>query len=157
MLLKNLFKFLFVEELAQLESCKNELEEARVNYNKLLNDYNTLAKSYNENVGKVIERVVEIPIIPRDFESKGEMQAWFNKNKIDELEYIPTTFDCENFSIETQKAALKDGFIVNMELDMTGSYYGNGKAHMLCGCRIGNMYYIIEPQNDRIVFETRLD
>ena len=78
-MLKTLFKFLFVEELAQLESCKNELEEARVNYNKLLNDYNTLAKSYNENVGKV------------------------------------------------------------------------------CGCRIGNMYYIIEPQNDRIVFETRLD
>lgn len=89
---KNLFKFLFVDELNELESCKDELEEARLNYNKLLKDYNSLAESYTENINK--ETIVEVPVIPRDFESKGEMQAWFNKNKIDQLKYIKQTHDC---------------------------------------------------------------
>lgn len=154
-MLKNLFKFLFVDELAQLESCEEELAECREVNIKLTKDYNAIAKSFNENVGK--EKIVEVPVIPKEFKSKGEMQAWFHKNKIDELEYDLENFDCDDFAIETQKAALNDGYIVNLELDMTGSYYNNGEAYMLCGCRIGNMYYIIEPQNDRIVYETRLD
>ena len=58
------------------------------------------------------------------------MQAWFNKDKTDELEYIKTIRDCEDVAYAAQQAALADGFIVNMELDMTGSYYGNGKARL---------------------------
>lgn len=146
--IKDLFKPFFTKELKRLESCENELLECRNNYNELLNTCNDKK-----------EVIVEIPIIPRDFENFEEMRIWFTKNQVDKLPYVKTSRDCDDFSILTQQDALKDGFIVNLELDMTGSYYGNGAAHMLCGCRIDNHYYIIEPQHPgcSVIYDTRLD
>lgn len=155
MFFKDLFKPLFETELNQLESCKTELMECQDDYCELFERYTALAKSYNENIGK--EKIVEVPVIPRDFNSFEELRLWLKDNSVSEKEYIPTTFDCEDFAALTQKQAFQDGYIINMELDWEGVYHGDGKPHMLCSTKIGNYFYIIEPQTDRIINTFPLD
>lgn len=141
-MLRRLFKLIFANEFKQLNSCKEELRQAR-----------EVLRAEPEYDGKVLT----VPVIQREFKSKEEMVSWLRGNHVDKNLYVPVILDCDDFANKLQLQALEDGFIVSMELDHKGMYQGNDKSHMVNGVKIGNMYYIIEPQTDEILYETGLD
>ena len=65
--LKSIFSFLFLDELQELESCKEEIEE--------LKKINELLKSNEPVVKKVITSI-------RPFNSKFELREWLINNNI---------------------------------------------------------------------------
>jgi outer membrane murein-binding lipoprotein Lpp len=85
---------------------------------------------------------------PRQFTSVEELKAWLASNDINEREYIPDTYDCDNFAQDLMKAALADGYLVSTEL---------WSCHMLNSTIIGNNIYTIEPMTDGVQFVGELD
>lgn len=85
---------------------------------------------------------------PRQFTSVEELKAWLASNDINEREYIPDTYDCDDFAQDLMKAALEDGYLVSTEL---------WSIHMLNSTIIGNDIYTIEPQTDAVQFVGELD
>lgn len=144
--LKSIFSFLFASELQELESCKDEIEELK----KINQD---LEYKLSEEK-KIVE--VEVPIVPKNFDSYHDMRQWLFTNPISEREYNTKTFNCADFATTTQLAALKDGYIINVELDIYGEYNDTNEKHMVCNCIIPNenMVYVIEPQDDSIVYRS---
>ena len=138
MSLKSLFSFLFSKELNELESCKEEIEEL-----KELNNKTTFETKY-------------IPI--KQFKTKHEFRDWLIKNNISSKEYIKTTYDCENFAIDTSFTAMTDGKWIFPVFDVSG-YFTPLKMHVLIGTVIDNVLYVVDPQdkNAQIIKEERLD
>jgi hypothetical protein len=85
---------------------------------------------------------------PRQFTSVDELKAWLAANDINEREYIPDIYDCDNFAQDLMIAALEDGYLVSTEL---------WSCHMLNSTIIGNDVYTIEPMTDGVQFVGELD
>jgi hypothetical protein len=85
---------------------------------------------------------------PRQFTSLEELKAWLASNDINEREYIPDTYDCDDFAQDLMIAALEDGYLVSTEL---------WSCHMLNSTIIGNNIYTIEPMTDGVQFVGELD
>jgi len=142
---KDFFSFLFTEELQELESCKEEIEELKQT-NKSL--------QYKSDTN---ECSIYIPI--SQFESKAELRNWLiNNNNISQREYILNEYDCENFALDTCRKANADGFELFPIFDVSG-YFTSLKRHVLVGAVIDNILYVSEPQDDsgQIISEERLD
>jgi hypothetical protein len=141
---KDFFSFLFIEELQELESCKEQIEELK-QINESLQCEN-ITSEYNNY----------IPI--SQFESKTELRNWLINNNISQREYISTDYDCEQFALDTCRAANADGFELFPIFDVSG-YFTSLKRHVLVGAVIDNILYVSEPQDDsgQIISEERLD
>ena len=87
---------------------------------------------------------------PVHFSSKQELVAWLAQDDTDSHEYIPDTFDCDDFALTLQQHALGDGYIISCE-------YVPEDDHMLNTAIIGNFGYKIEPQMDEVTFWFFLD
>jgi outer membrane murein-binding lipoprotein Lpp len=85
---------------------------------------------------------------PRQFTSVEELKAWLASNDINAREYIPDTYDCDDFARDLMIAALEDGYLVSTEL---------WSCHMLNSTIIGNDIYTIEPMTDGVQFVGELD
>lgn len=141
---KDLFRQFFIEELNELESCKQEIQELKRINEEL------------ENNKQIVE--IEKPIVLRHFKTYHEMRQWFFNNPISEREYQKKLFNCVDFANTVQRMAFDDGLIVNVELELNGEYTKSTQKHMVCNCLIPseNMVYVIEPQTDAIIFSNKI-
>ena len=85
---------------------------------------------------------------PRNFESLIELYNFLKEDDTDERQYVPVTFDCDDFAITLQQRALEKGYIMNAQ-------YTPG--HLSNLVVIGNSIYRVEPQNDKVFFLSSLD
>ena len=122
-------------------------------------------------VTKEVEVVVETPILLREFDSLDELKAWLDRDQTDGKHMIfswdggeisldgdsspnvwedPNFQDCDDYAVILQEAAAKDGYVVNVQLDIK-------KMHALNSVFIGNDIYFVEPQTDKVWFAYNRD
>lgn len=139
--LKSVFSFLYQDELQELESCKEEIEELK-----------KIIKLNDPNPEVILKEL-------KWFSSKSELRQWLFNNAISERQYKTTTYDCDDYATDLKLAAEEDGYRMDIQWDLSGRFdpTGKGQPHALNSTRIGNTVYIIEPQTDAIVYEGRID
>ena len=97
-----------------------------------------------ESVRVVVREVVKTVYADRDefreFEDIEDLRFWLNRTGINQREYIPDEYDCEDFAIDLAKMALKDGYWVGLVDD---------GEHIYNFTIIGNRIYWIEPQSNQ--------
>ena len=95
------------------------------------------------------ETIVYTTSMPVDFESYSELKKFIDEDEINWKPYVVNDYDCDDFSRELQKAALKKGKILNVQFqDADGD---SNYEHALNSAIIGNDVYIIEPQTDGVI------
>lgn len=84
------------------------------------------------------------PVYPddyREFASQEELSRWQLKNYLGEVD----GWNCVDYAKELQKIALKDGYIMSIELIDND---GNKEIdHAICSTWIGDECYFLEPQS----------
>jgi len=138
---RDLFRPLFADEIAAAEQEAISLQQQ-------------LAAKQQANP-QVIETVVYREA--REFASYEELRLWLRDNSISEREYHFPDQDCDDFARQTQAAALKDGYLVNVEYDPSGYYHKDGKSHMVCTAVIDDHLFIFDPQTDTMLMDGPLD
>ena len=87
---------------------------------------------------------------PRHFSSLEELKTWLANDNTNESLYSPDNFSCIDFALTLQKCALADGYILSTEVLPVGAHWVNAAV-------IGDSVYYIEPQEDRIILEKKLE
>jgi len=105
----------------------------------------------------VKEVTIEKPIEQSEFSSITELEKWLAKDnteksvffftKDDGNEVSSDEYDCDDYALELQKRALKDGYLMS-----TTIIEKENQLHMINLVTIGNEVYYIEPQTDEIWF-----
>ena len=124
-------------------------------------------------VEKVIVKSIEISRPLRHFQDLDELEQWLGNevSKItlevvdDETDERIITFDCDDYAIELQEGALRDGYLMSFEVIRPVEYNALFKQHQLPkdaihainSVIIGNEIYYAEPQNHEIVLVAYLD
>lgn len=142
--LRDLFEPLFRDELDEAYS---QVDFYRKRCSALEEELSSLEEPEPITVTKSLEW----------FESKSELRQWLFDNPISERHYQTTSYDCDDFATDLKIAAEQAGYRIDIQWDLSGQFSANGEPHALNSTRIGNTVYIIEPQNDTIVFEGRID
>ncbi len=75
------------------------------------------------------------------FSSEAEIREYVKSTGISQREYVPTTYDCDDFAIDLVVQAYKDKRMIGL-----WGYSG----HLKCFAIEGNNIYGVEPQNNRI-------
>jgi len=114
------------------------------------------------------EIIKEKPVALKDFTSLQELQSWLAKDYTDGVHLIcppsgsinlttdvstykdPRYNKCDDYAYELQQAAMRDGYLISIELDEINN-------HALNLVFIGNDIYFIEPQTDKIWLECSRD
>jgi hypothetical protein len=89
----------------------------------------------------------------RDFRNEDELRLWLSQDGTDSNEYVTNLFDCDDFSRMLQARAYEDGYAISIALVTQG----DGDWHFINGCFIGNKFYYIDPQKDRIWMRCQID
>jgi hypothetical protein len=114
---------------------------------------------------KEVEKIVEVEKKiysrdSRDWESISEFMGWLENLQSRTLVYPDA--DCDDFAMNVQRAALKDGYMVSCQLvvdgmlwdrhvsDTRGGHFGNLVV-------IKNDVYYLEPQNDSLIWLSYVD
>lgn len=127
-------------------------------------DYQTISRVIERvvyepvEVEKVIVEQVEVSKELHYFESLDELEQWLSGISI-------FASDCDDFAIELQRKALKDGYILSFEVIYPSEYNSlfkqkrlpSGIVHAINLTVIGNEVYYIEPQTHEIAFAAYLD
>jgi len=103
----------------------------------------------------VITEYIYGNIFPRQFESIEHFKQWY-----EEQGFIPLTIhtpdaDCNTSSVDLQRVALTQGYMVSQALTLNGIYFGK-KVTDVMGGHAGNMikiddaYYFVESQPDNL-------
>jgi len=66
------------------------------------------------------------------------------------MEYSSDEFNCINFALMLQQRALDSGYILSTEVLPVAAHWVNIAV-------IGDRIYVIEPQDDRIILEKRIN
>lgn len=118
-------------------------------------EYKTKTVYYPVEVVKVKE--VEIPQQLRQFNDLEELVAWLDGVNI-------WASDCDDFALELQGRALRDGYIISFEViypnEFNRLFSQKLKAdtiHAINLVVIGNEVYYIDPQAKEIAFAIYLD
>lgn len=132
-----------------------QLKTDNVNLANNLESANSQIVSLNSALEQIKKSRNETTVFPRNFDSREEIRQFLNDTKINELEYIKTKHDCEDFAFELQQAGLrwKDGVFVGLRLVDNK----DGTKHMMNIAIAGNNIYAIEPQTDAITKVCTLD
>lgn len=152
--LKSLFSNLFAAELNELSACKLEIVEKDKTIASLRNQIAIL--EITDPVAETEEKIIEIPIFPQPFKDETTMRDWFRRCPIRLEQYRSTLYDCDDFSLDTQRLAMEDGYLVNFQVDKSGEYCG-GNPHFLCNVVVGNWAILIEPQTGEEVGRLAID
>jgi len=119
-------------------------------------------------VEKVIVKSVEIPQPLRHFQDLDELERWLG-NEVFKIQFNvannETEKDCDDYAIELQERALRDGYLVSFEVIHPAEYntlfkrnrLPNGTIHAINSVIIENEVHYIEPQNHEIAFAAYLD
>ena len=141
---------------SRLVVVESRLDEANTELQTALND-----AAYWKGVAAAAESTV--PELEH-FESLAALSAWLAHDDTDSYEYVPSTFDCDDFAATLQSHAIEDGYVLNAQIlyydDMVGwRIYVDGEScslssfggyHALNMAVIGNEIYLIEPQTDEV-------
>jgi len=110
----------------------------------------------------VKEVTIEKPIEQSEFSSKEELEKWLaedntEKNvyffvRADGTEVSSAKYDCDDYALDLQKRALKDGYLMSASVVEKGD-----QLHMINLATIGNDVYYIEPQTDEVWFYANRD
>jgi hypothetical protein len=88
---------------------------------------------------------------PKNFPSLKALKDWLAQDDTDSHEYIEGEFDCDDFALMLQQHAFEDGYKIDMQ------YSDNDDLHAMNSTIIGNYFYFIEPQSDRVTRVGRVD
>lgn len=110
---------------------------------------------------EVIKEVeVEKPVMLREPYSLKELKEWLAEDWTSAVHYVfdwgepwrpnPKFQDCDDYAYALQQAAMKDGYLMNIQIDTR-------REHALNSVFIGNKVYFIEPQTDKVWFECYRD
>ena len=121
----------------------------------------------------VVGRVIEVDYSGLShFSSTEEMELWLEGDDTDRVIILiadedgKVKFDgqCEDFALQLQERALRDGYIVSFyvmgRLEYREHYKDtlpSGELHALNLAVIGNEVYLIEPQTDKYWLKAYLD
>ena len=118
---------------------------------------------YVDVIREVVKEVtVEKPIEQREFSSKEELEKWLAED--DEVETVffftvgdgtersSDKYDCDDFALDLQGRASKDGFLMSVTI-----IEKDDNPHMINLVTIGNGVYYVEPQTDEVWFYCNLD
>jgi hypothetical protein len=86
----------------------------------------------------------------REFSSVEELEAWLAKDRTDKVQYNSEGFNCIDFAVMLRDNAFNDGYILSCEVLPVGAHWVNTAI-------IDGTLYIIEPQNDQILFTDELN
>ncbi len=110
----------------------------------------------------VKEVVIEKPIEQSEFSSKEELEKWLAEDdtegnvyffvRADGTEVSSAKYDCDDYALDLQKRALKDGYLMSASVVEKGD-----QLHMINLVTIGNDVYYIEPQTDEVWFYANRD
>ncbi|MFC1861807.1 response regulator [Chloroflexota bacterium] len=110
----------------------------------------------------VKEVTVEKPIEQSEFSSKEELEKWLAEDDADKTVYFfvkadgtgasSDKYDCDDYALDLQKRALKDGYLMS-----TSIIEKEDQLHMINLATIGNDVYYIEPQTDKVWFYANRD
>ncbi len=87
---------------------------------------------------------------PRHFSSTEELEVWLANDDTNQMEYSSDEFNCVDFALMLQERALDSGYILSTEVLPVGSHWVNIAI-------IGDRIYIIEPQDDRVILEKKIN
>ena len=125
--------------------------------NEGLHEENQTQKIQMENLKDELQRVKETYSTEiREFKTIAEFREFSRSNKIDEIDYVPIKMDCDDFAIQTQKAASiwRGGRFMNCQYQVSPD---RKTAHMLNTVVIQGVLYMFEPQTDRLWKHVSLD
>ncbi|MBA7558313.1 hypothetical protein ES705_51112 [subsurface metagenome] len=88
--------------------------------------------------------------LPRHFSSLAELKTWLANDGTDELEYSRDQFNCIAFALRLQERALTDGYILSTEVLPVAAHWVNIAV-------IDDTIYVIEPQDDSIILEKKIN
>ncbi len=118
---------------------------------------------YRDVIRQVVKEViVEKPTEQREFSSKEELEKWLWDDQTDKNVYIwdgpdgtkrsSDNYDCDDFALDLQQTALKDGYLMSATITEKGD-----QLHMINLVTVGNDVYHIEPQTDEVWFYAHRD
>ena len=88
--------------------------------------------------------------LPRYFNSLEELKEWLVRDDTNQMKYSSDEFNCIAFALRLQERALVDGYILSTEVLPVAAHWVNIAV-------IGDRIYVIEPQDDRIILEKRIN
>ena len=105
---------------------------------------------------------IEKPIEQSEFSSKEELEKWLAEDDTEGNVYFFVTadgiegssdeYDCDDYALDLQQRALKDGYLMSASVIEKGD-----QLHMIDLATIGNDVYYIEPQTDEVWFFANRD
>ncbi|MBA7689050.1 hypothetical protein ES703_97544 [subsurface metagenome] len=87
---------------------------------------------------------------PRHFNSLEELEEWLAEDDTDQMQYSSDEFNCIDFALMLQEHALTNGYILSTEVLPVAAHWVNIAV-------IDDRIYIIDPQDDRIILEKRIN
>lgn len=100
---------------ADLETAKADLETAKANLETANSKISTLQADLSTQKKNLAEIQKVYP--PRDFSSKQELMVWLVSNDVSERAEVTTAENLYSKALEIQENALRDGYIVSVDLD----------------------------------------
>jgi len=88
----------------------------------------------------------------REYPNLTTLQQWLEQDDTDSHQYDSGIWDCDDFALELQARALASGWVVSIQYDRAET-----SAHMYNTAKIGNNYYRINPQTDKVRLLCLLD
>ena len=127
----------------QNTSLSTQVQQLQSDKNQLQADYDELNADYDDASQQLADIQEVYP--PGDFASPTELQAWLNSNTVSILP-PPTTYeDWYGRALQVQEDALKDGYIVSVDID----YYPDEDAfEIVCVTVIGGYLWVWYPETD---------
>ena len=87
---------------------------------------------------------------PRHFNSLEELKTWLTSDDTDQMQYSSDEFNCIDFALMLQDRALADGYILSTEVLPVAAHWANIAV-------IGDRIYLIEPQDDSVILEKKIN
>ena len=139
-----------------LGQVQSELMETQMNLvvaqNSITALKHQLAARDNEvlSIKAQLEEARQAETQPRHFSSLEELKTWLARDNTNENQHSPGNFSCVDFALMLQQHALADGYILSTEVLPVGAHWVNAAV-------IGDTAYYIEPQEDQIILEKKID
>lgn len=103
---------------------------------------------YESGIGFRNQVAYQMSVTGKPFESVEVLKQWLAENQVNEKQFIPISYDCDDFAVELCRDAWNDGY--QMGIIITAWKEGRTQTHLKCWTAIGSVIYIIEPQNDDV-------
>jgi len=87
---------------------------------------------------------------PRHFGSLEELETWLANDDTNQMQYSSNEFNCIDFALTLQERALADGYILSTEILPVAAHWVNIAI-------IGDRIYVIEPQDDSVILEQKIN